>query len=113
MKENLLILWSSKDKNIAKNFTLLYSSVLLERNYWKTAHLMIWGPSIKLVKKSKKVRKKLIEIQKSGVTMSACTVCVDEYKVKELFEKLNIEITHTGEFLTKALKDESFSVLTV
>ena len=32
---------------------------------------------------------------------------------RDELEKLGIEITHTGEFLTNALKDETFSVLTI
>ncbi|WP_419675607.1 hypothetical protein ACN2CX_07685 [Aliarcobacter butzleri] len=45
--------------------------------------------------------------------MSACVVCVEDYEATSTLKKLNIEITHTGEFLTKALKDESFAVLTI
>ncbi|QKF82780.1 DsrE family protein [Halarcobacter ebronensis] len=113
MKENLLIVWSNGDKEVANKFPLLYSSVLLERNYWNSCHLMLWGPSILLVKKSKKIRKKLIEIQKTGVTMSACIVCVEDYKAVKKLENLNINIEHTGELLTKALKDESWAVMTI
>ncbi len=46
MKENLLIVWTNGDIEVANNFPLLYSSVILDRQYWKTAHLMLWGPSI-------------------------------------------------------------------
>ena len=45
--------------------------------------------------------------------MSVCIVCVEDYGVRDELEKLGIEITHTGEFLTNALKDVSFSVLTI
>ena len=43
MKENLLIVWTNGDMEVANNFPLLYSSVILDRQYWKTAHLMLWG----------------------------------------------------------------------
>ncbi|WP_323669102.1 DsrE family protein [Aliarcobacter butzleri] len=113
MKENLLIVWTNGDIEVANKFPLLYGSVILEREYWKTAHLMLWGPSIKLVKKSKKIRKQLKKIQETGVKMSACVVCVEDYKATSTLKKLNIEITHTGEFLTKALKDKTYAVLTI
>ena len=51
-KENLLIVWMNGDIEVANKFPLLYSSVILDRKYWKTAHLMIWGPSILLVKET-------------------------------------------------------------
>lgn len=113
MKENLLIVWTSENIDVATKFPLLYGSVVLQRGYWESAHLMLWGPSIKVVKKSKKIRKLLKQMQESGVTMSACIVCVEDYKAKDILDRLNIQITHTGEFLTKALKDETFSVITV
>ena len=113
MKENLLIVWSNGDLELANKFPLLYSSVILDREYWKTAHLMLWGPSILLVKDNKYIQDKIRQIQESGVKMSACIVCVEDYGAREELEKLDIEVTHTGEFLTNALKDETFSVLTI
>ena len=113
MKENLLIVWTNGDIEVANNFPLLYSSVILDRQYWKTAHLMLWGPSILLVKDNKYIQDKIRQIQETGVKMSACIVCVEDYGARAELEKLGIEITHTGEFLTNALKDETFSVLTI
>lgn len=112
-KKNLLIVWSNGDKEVANKFPLLYSSVILQREYWKKAHLMLWGPSIKLAKKDKKIQEKLLEIQATGVKMSACIVCVEDYKAVKQLERLNIKIEHTGELLTKALKSEKWAVMTI
>jgi len=73
---------------------------------------MLWGPSILLVKETF-IQEKLKYILSTGVTMSACIVCVEDYGARDELEKLGIEITHTGEFLTNALKDKTFSVLTI
>lgn len=113
MKKNLLIVWSNGDKEVANKFPLLYSSVILEREYWQKAHLMLWGPSIKLVKKNKNIQQKLLEIQATGVKMSACIVCVEDYKAIKELERLNIKIKHTGVLLTKALKSEKWAVMTI
>ena len=113
MKENLLIVWTNGDIEVANKFPLLYSSVILDRGYWKTAHLMLWGPSIKLAKENKQIQEQLLKIQKTGVKMSACIVCVEDYEATSILNELNIEITHTGELLTKALKDETYSVMTI
>ena len=112
-KDNLLIVWSSADVEVANKFTLLYSSVILERDYWKKAHLMLWGPSIKLAKKNKNIQQQLFEIQATGIKMSACIVCAEDYKAVKKLEKLNIEIIHTGLLLTKALKSEKWAVLNI
>ncbi len=113
MKENLLIVWTNGDIEVANKFPLLYSSVILDRGYWKTAHLMLWGPSIKLAKDNLQIQEQLIKIQKTGVKMSACIVCVEDYDATSILNELNIEITHTGELLTTALKDETWAVMTI
>ena len=113
MKENLLIVWTNGDIEVANKFPLLYSSVILDRGYWKTAHLMLWGPSILLTKQNKLIQEQLKKIQQTGVKMSACVVCVEDYDATSILNKLNIEITHTGELLTSSLKDETYSVMTI
>lgn len=113
MKENLLIVWTNGDIEVANKFPLLYSSVILDRGYWKTANLMLWGPSIKLAKDNLQIQEQLKKIQITGVKMSACVVCVEDYDATSILNELNIEITHTGELLTKALKDDSWAVMTI
>ena len=113
MKHNLLIVWSNGDIEVANKFPLLYSSVILEREYWKTAHLMLWGPSILLAKNNPQIQEQLKKIQKTGVKMSACVVCVEDYDAVNILKELNIEIIHTGELLTKALKNDTWAVMTI
>ncbi|MBD3790466.1 MAG: DsrE family protein [Campylobacterales bacterium] len=114
MKKNkLLIVWSSQDREVAMKLPLLYGSVILERAYWEEAHLMIWGPSIKLAAQDPEIQERLKQIQATGVTMSACIVCTDDYGATEALKELGIENTHTGEMLTHCLKDESWAVMTI
>ncbi|WP_419769260.1 MAG: DsrE family protein [Candidatus Marinarcus sp.] len=112
-KENLLIVLSSENEEVALKFPLLYGSVVLPREYWKSCHLMFWGPSIKLAAFNEEVRGKIKEMQQTGVTFSACIVCVEDYDTIKELASLGIELNHTGELLTKALKDDSYSVLTI
>ncbi len=113
IKTKLLIVWTSQDREVALKLPLLYGSVILERGYWEEAHLMIWGPSIKLVAEDKEIQERIKVLQKSGVEMSACIVCTDDYEATEKLAKLGIDNTHTGEMLTACLKDGAWSVLTV
>jgi hypothetical protein len=45
-------------------------------------------------------------MQATGVKTSACRVCTDDYNVTEILENLDIDVTHTGEFLTHALQND-------
>ncbi len=112
-KNNLLIVWTNGDEEVATKFPLLYGSVILEREYWQNAHLMLWGPSIKLAASNKQIRDKIKEIQNTGVSMSACIVCVEDYDVIKELEELDIQIVHTGELLTTALKSDEWAVMTI
>lgn len=112
-KTKLLIVWTDGDKEVAMKLPLLYGSVLLERGYWEEAHLMIWGPSIKLAAADAEVKERLKQMRQSGVSMSACVVCTDDYGATEALEHLGVETTHTGEMLTACLKDEAWSVMIV
>lgn len=112
-KDKLLIVWSSENLEVALKFPLLYGSVILDRGYWKEAHLMIWGPSIKLAIEDKTVQERLVAMQKSGVEMSACIVCAEDYDAVDKLAALGVDNVHTGEMLTACLQEESWAVMTV
>jgi len=102
----LLIVWSTEELEVAKKMVLLYGSVILPRGYWDEAHLMIWGPSARLLASNSEIQSMFKTLQESGVKSSACVVCSDDYGVSEKLQSLGVETIHTGEFLTEALQDD-------
>jgi len=113
MKENLLIVISSASKESILKFPLLYSGVSIPRGYWKRVHIMFWGESIQTVAQEIDVQKKIKEVLETGVEFSSCIVCCQEYGVVETFKELHIEVNHTGELLTKALKSDQWATMTI
>ena len=106
MKNKLLIVWSSGEIEVAKKLILLYGSVMLPRNYWDEAHIMVWGPSAKLLAEDQELQMMVKNVQSTGVDLSCCVVCADEYGVSDTLASLGIEMTHTGERLTESLKSD-------
>ncbi len=104
--DKLLIIWSTAEIEVAKKMVLLYSSVILPRGYWDKAHLMIWGPSAKLLAENEELQDMVAKIKETGVELSCCVVCSDEYTVTEKLASLGIDMIHTGEILTDALKKD-------
>jgi hypothetical protein len=104
--DKLLIVWSSGEVEVAKKLVLLYGSVILPRGYWDEAHLMIWGPSAKLLVENADVQEMFTKVTDSGVKSSVCVVCSDDYGITEQLRSLGVEPIHTGEFLTEALKND-------
>ena len=106
MVNKLLLVWSTEEVEVAKKMILLYSSVILERAYWDEAHLMIWGPSARILAKDETLQSMLKTVQASGVETSACVVCSDDYDVSEKLRELGVKTIHTGELLTEALQSD-------
>jgi hypothetical protein len=106
VKNKLLIVWSSADIEVAHNLVLLYGSVILPREYWDEATIMIWGPSAKLLAHNEILQEKVKAIMETGVHFNCCVVCSDEYDVSQTLENLGVELTHTGEMLTTALQND-------
>jgi hypothetical protein len=106
MKNKLLIVWSSGDIEVANKLVLLYGSVILPRNYWDEATIMIWGPSAQLLACNESLQEKVKTIMETGVHFNCCVVCSDEYGVSQTLETLGVELMHTGEMLTHALQND-------
>jgi hypothetical protein len=112
MKNKLLIVWSSEEIEVANKLVLLYGSVMLPRGYFDEAKIMLWGPSARLLAQNEALQEKVKTIMQTGVTFSVCVVCSDDYGVTEKLTSLGVEATHTGEFLTNALKSDDWAVVT-
>lgn len=112
MKNELLIVWSSGEVEVAKKLVLLYGSVMLERKYWDEATIMIWGPSAKLLAQDVKLQEQFKVVRDSGVRFNACVVCTDEYGVSDTLRELGVALIHTGEMLTEALQSDNVKVIT-
>ena len=102
----LLIVWSTGEVEVAKKMVLLYGSVILPRAYWDEAHIMIWGPSAKLLAENEELQTMVKTVQETGVKFSCCVVCSDDYGVSNKLVTLGIEMTHTGEKLTESLQND-------
>ena len=102
----LLVVWSSGEIEVAKKLVLLYGSVILPRKYWDESHIMIWGPSAKLLAESEELQSMVKNVQETGVKFSCCVVCSDDYGVSDKLASLGIDMTHAGERLTESLQSD-------
>ena len=107
----LLIVWSTAEIEVAKKMVLLYGSVILPRGYWDEAHIMVWGPSAKLLAENIELQEMVEKVQETGIKFSCCVVCSDDYGVTDKLRALDIDMTHTGEMLTSSLQSD-WKVLT-
>ena len=111
MKNKLLIVWSSAEKEVAKKLVLLYGSVILPRTYWDEATIMIWGPSAKLLAEDEDIQEQFKIVKATGVKFNACVVCTNDYGVSDKLRELGIDLIHTGEILTESLQSDDVKVI--
>ena len=49
VKDNLIVVWSSGDRDVAEKMVFMYTLNSKLRKWWKDVTLIIWGPSAKLI----------------------------------------------------------------
>lgn len=105
MEQNeILILWTTGDKEVATKMVLMYSLNAKINEWWQEITLLIWGSSAKLVAQDEEIQQELDEMMEIGIKVMACKECSDRLNVTTELEKVGIGVTHTGKFLTDWLK---------
>ena len=74
----LCVVWSSGDPGVAKNVCFMYTHNAKRRGWFGVVHLVVWGPSAKLLAEDKDLQNEIKAMQKSGVVVEACVTCRQE-----------------------------------
>ena len=100
----LCVVWTSGDPGVAKNVCFMYTHNAKRRGWFDVVHLVIWGPSAKLLAEDKELQTEVKAMQKSGVAVEACVVCAQNYGVADDLKHLDIDVKGMGQPLTERLK---------
>jgi hypothetical protein len=109
MKEpdNLFILWTSGDREVAIETVFMYALNSKLQGWWADVELCIWGPSAKLAVNDEEINARLYHIINSGVRVTACKACTDHYDLSDKLEKMGIDVIYMGGPLTDILRSEA------
>ena len=102
--DNLLLLWTSGDREVATRMVFMYAKNSKLKSWWTRVKLVIWGPSAQLLATDQEIQKGLEELKTVGVEVQACRACADSYGVSDKLKSLGIEVIYMGEPLTQMLK---------
>jgi hypothetical protein len=105
------VVWSSGDPGVAKNVCFMYAHNAKRRGWFGVVHLVVWGPSAKLLAEDKELQNEVKAMQKTGVVVEACVACAKNYGVVDALKKLGIDVKGMGEPLSQRLKGD-WKVLT-
>ncbi len=104
--DELLVVWTSGDRNVALGMVLMYTLNAKKYGWWDEVNLLVWGPSQKLLAEDEELQAELAEMMELGVHVGACKACADSYPVTEELEALGVEVFYSGEFLTDWIKSD-------
>ena len=105
MTESLVVVWSSRDRDVALNMVFMYTLNAKLRGWWDDVRLIVWGPSSKLLIEDKDLQEEVKKMKDAGVILEACKACSDRYGVSEELERLSIDVKYMGIPLTEYMKD--------
>lgn len=107
----LCVVWSSGDPGVAKNACFMYTVNAKRRGWFGVVHLVVWGPSAKLLAENEELQSEVKDMQKTGVVVEACVTCANNYGVADALKSLDIDVKPMGVPLSDRLKG-SWKVLT-
>jgi hypothetical protein len=108
----LMVVWTSADPDVAEKVCLMYTHAAKNYGWFAEVHLVVWGPSQRLLVGDPTIQAKVKAMQEDGVVVEACVACAQQLGLVEQIEALGYEVKGMGKPLTAALKDADTEVLT-
>jgi hypothetical protein len=107
----LCVVWSSDDPDVAKNVCFMYTLNAKKQGWFEVVHLVVWGPSARLLAEDKALQDEVKAMQELGVVTEACVVCARRYGVDDQLKELGLQVKGMGKPLSDRLKGR-WSVIT-
>jgi len=108
----LMVVWTSADPDVADKVCLMYAHAAKKYGWFAEVHLVVWGPSQRLLVGDPTIQAKVKAMQEDGIVVEACTACATKLGLVDQIRELGYEVKGMGTPLTEALKDPDTEVLT-
>ncbi len=103
-QNELYVLWTSGDRNVALSMVFMYTFNSKIKGWWEDVCLIVWGPSAKLLSEDVELQDRVRQMIEAGIDVVACRACADMYGVSEVLEDLGVEVKGMGHPLSQILK---------
>ena len=102
----LCVVWTSADPEVARNVCFMFTLNAKKAGWFDVVHLVVWGPSAKLLAADRALQVELSDMQKIGVVTEACVACARRYGVDGKLKELGLDVKGMGEPLSQRLKGD-------
>ncbi|MEX0289638.1 MAG: DsrE family protein [Puniceicoccaceae bacterium] len=109
---SLVVVWTSGDPDVAHRVALMYTHAAQTNGWFKEVHLIVWGPSQRILVGDKDLQEKIAKMQEDGVIVEACIACAQSFGIVEELRGLNLPVRGMGGPLTSYLKSPEHTVIT-
>jgi hypothetical protein len=100
----LLVLWTSGDREVALNMVFMYTFNAKKYGWWDTIRFIVWGPSSRLLSEDEELQGEIQKMKDVGIELYACKACSDNYGVSDKLKELEIDVKYIGKDFTSMLK---------
>ncbi len=102
--DNLLVIWSSGDREVALSMVFMYVMNAHAQNWWSKITLLVWGPSAELLAMDPELRAPIKRLIQAGVEVTACQACADRFDVSDRLAQLGLQVDYQGSEMTRKLQ---------
>ena len=100
----LCVVWSSADPDVALNVCFMYTLNAKRAGWFDVVHLVVWGPSAKLLAENPRIQREVKAMQKVGVVVEVCIACAARYGVDDELADMGLDVKGMGVPLSDRLK---------
>jgi hypothetical protein len=100
MKNELLVVWTTDNKETIMNMILLYTHNAKINAWYDEVNLLVWGASQQILSEDEEIREKVQEMVSAGIKVFACKKCAENMYVESHLVSCGVAVFYTGEFLS-------------
>ena len=104
--KTLHVLWTTGEKDVAIRMVFVYLLNSKGNGWWDDIHLIIWGPSAKLLSEDPLIQQEVDYLLQSGIFIEACEGCTESYGITAKIRGFGIPVRYMGESLTEILNGD-------
>jgi hypothetical protein len=104
--KKLHVLWTTGERDVALRMIFIYLMDAKAMGWWDEIHLIVWGPSARLLAEDRLIQREVDFLMQSGIEVEACEGCTEAYGVTDKIRSLGINVRFMGEPLTQYLHSD-------
>ncbi|WP_331774795.1 DsrE family protein [Sulfurospirillum sp. 1612] len=104
MKNELMVVWTTDNKETIHHMVFLYTLNAKLQGWFDEVTLLIWGASQRTLIEDTELQMKIKEMSDAGVNVKACQKCSEDLGIKDTLQSCGVEVFYTGVLLSDWLK---------